>query len=81
MKLVKDGNIVYDENGDMEYTTEDTKTLVRHMDMIKCVKEGKEAPKFSAYRIEALSGKNIHRVVSKYATELISMNQVRKNYR
>ena len=63
------GKIIYDENGEIEYTTEDTRTLVRHMDMIKCVKECIEAPQVSAYRIEALSGKekegNDHRVVTK----------------
>ena len=65
MKLDKDGKIVYAENGDMEYTIEDTRAVVRHMDMIKCVKEGKESHKVSAYRIEALSGKHAHRVVTK----------------
>ena len=104
----RDGKIIYDKNGDMEFTKEDKKAVVRHIDMIKCVKEGKEAPKVSAYRIEVLTGKNTHRVVTKYyrkktfsvadnkryqtesshslayghkdATELISMNDVRKNY-
>lgn len=69
MKLDKNGKIVYAENGDMEYTTEDTKAVVRHMDMIACVKEGKEAPKVSAYRIEALSSKNAHRVVTRQYTK------------
>ena len=69
MKLDEYGKIIYDENGEIEYTTGDTRTLVRHMDMIKCVKESIEAPQVSAYRIEALSGKekegNAHRVVTK----------------
>ena len=41
MNMDEKGNIVYAENGDMEYTKEDTKAVVRHMDMIACVKEGK----------------------------------------
>ena len=57
MKLDKDGKIIYTKNGDMEYTTEDTKAFGRHIDMITCVKECKEAPEVSAYRIEVLSGK------------------------
>jgi hypothetical protein len=68
MKLDDDGKIIYDKNGEMEYTTEDTRRLVRHSDMIACVKEGKESPEVSAYRIEALSGKKsncAHRVVSR----------------
>ena len=97
MKLDKDGKIVYAENGDMEYTIEDAIAVVRHMDMIKCVKDGKG------------SGKNIHRLVTKQYTkktfsiadnkryqtedfhslayghkddtELISMNEVKKGRR
>ena len=108
MKTYENGEIIYDKNGDMEYSEEDNKAVVRHADMIKCVKEGEEAPEVSAYRIEVLTGKNAHRVVTKYyrkktfsiadnkryqtenfhslayghkdAKELISMNDVRKNY-
>ena len=65
MKMDRNGKIIYAKNGDMEYSTEYTKAVVRHMDMIRCVKEGKEAPEVSAYRIESLSGKHAHRVVTK----------------
>ena len=108
MKTDENGKIIYDKDGDMEYSEEDSKTVVRHSDMIKCVKEGKEAHEVSAYIIEVLTGKNAHRVVTKYykkktfsiadnkryqtenfhslayghkdAKELISMDDVRRNY-
>ena len=69
MKLDDEGKIIYDKNGEMEFTTEDKKAVVRHIDMIKCVKEGKEAPKVSAYRIEVLTGENAHRIVTKHYTK------------
>ena len=67
MKTDKELNILYDKEGNMEYSKGDEKALVRHSDMIDCVKECKEGPEVFAYTIESLrgEGERAHKVITR----------------
>ena len=67
MKTNKKGNILYDKEGNMEYSKEVEKALVRHAEMIDCVKECKEGPEVFVYTIESLrgEGERAHKVITR----------------